>query len=49
MKSDGSGIRWEVPEGMAELTPEEEKRITAGDSIVYWLGYTAGKIAQFFS
>jgi hypothetical protein len=49
MKSQKNDQKFEFPAGSEELTPEETKRIVAGESMSYWLGYAAGKIAQLFS
>jgi hypothetical protein len=44
-----SDLKLEFPAGLEELTPEEARNIVAGESMAYWLGYAAGKIAQLFS
>jgi hypothetical protein len=49
MVSQGVNPEFKLPSGLEELTSEETKGIVAGESIGYWLGYAAGKIAQLFS
>jgi hypothetical protein len=49
MQSQRNDLKFEFPAGLEELTSEETKSIVAGESMAYWLGYAAGKIAQFFS
>jgi len=49
MHSRRNDLKFEFPAGLEELSPEETKRIVAGESMAYWLGYAAGKIANFFS
>ena len=49
MQSQRNDLKFEFPEGFEELSPEETKRIIAGEGMAYWMGYIAGKIAQFFS
>jgi hypothetical protein len=49
MHSRRNDLKFEFPEGLEELSSEETKRIVAGESMAYWLGYAAGKIANLFS
>jgi hypothetical protein len=49
MQSQRNDLTFECPAGLEELTSEETKSIVAGESIAYWLGYAAGKIANLFS
>ncbi|MEJ0083647.1 MAG: hypothetical protein WDM78_22460 [Puia sp.] len=49
MQSQRSDLKFEFPAGLEELTSEETKSIFAGDSLSYWMGYVAGKIAHLFS
>jgi hypothetical protein len=49
MQSQRNDLKFEFPAGLEELTSEETKQIIAGESAAYWLGYVAGKIANFFS
>jgi hypothetical protein len=49
MQTRRDDLKFELPIGLEELTSEETKSIVAGDSIAYWLGYAAGKIAHLFS
>ena len=49
MHSQRNDLTFEFPEGMEELSKEETKRIVAGESLAYWVGYAAGKIANLFS
>ena len=49
MQSHRNELKFEFPAGLEELTSEETKSILGGESISFWLGYAAGKIAQLFS
>jgi hypothetical protein len=49
MHSQRHDLKFEFPAGMEELSKEETKRIVGGESLAYWLGYAAGKIANLFS
>jgi hypothetical protein len=49
MQSQSSDFKFEFPVGLEELTSEETKSIVAGESLAYWVGYVAGKIANLFS
>lgn len=49
MQSKRNDLKLGFPAGLEELTSEETKQIIAGESAAYWLGYVAGKIANFFS
>ena len=48
-QSQRNDMKFEFPAGLEELSLEETKRIVAGESMAYWLGYAAGKIANLFS
>ena len=48
-KSHDRDLKVEFPAGLSELTTEETKTIVGGESLAYWIGYAAGKIARFFS
>ena len=48
-RSQKDELKFNFPEGLEELTIDETKSIVAGESMAYWLGYAAGKIAQLFS
>lgn len=49
MNFTDSDLKFELPMELEELSSEETKKIIAGESIGYWLGYVGGKIAQLFS
>jgi hypothetical protein len=49
MQFQRNDLKFEFPAGLEELSSEETKRIIAGESVDYWMGYVAGKIAHFFS
>jgi|GEM_PF-5144550 len=49
MQSQRNDPKFGLPAGMEELSKEETKHIVAGESLAYWLGYAAGKIANLFS
>ena len=49
IQSQRNDLKFEFPAGLEELTAEETKRIVGGESLAYWLGYSASKIVQFFS
>ena len=49
IQSKRNELNFEFPAGLEELTSEETKSIVGGESLAYWLGYAAGKVAQFFS
>jgi hypothetical protein len=49
MQTGGNDLKFEVPDGLEELSKEETKRVVGGESAAYWLGYIAGKIANIFS
>jgi hypothetical protein len=49
MQSQRNDLKFVCPAGLEELSSEETKRIVAGESMAYWLGYVAGKIEHFFS
>ena len=49
MHGQRNDMKFEFIEGMEELSREEAKRVVGGESLAYWLGYAAGKIANLFS
>jgi hypothetical protein len=49
MQSRRNDLKFEFPAGLVELTVEETKSIVAGESLSFWVGYVAGKIANLFS
>jgi len=42
-------LKTEFPAGLEELTASETKTIVGGESLAFWIGYAAGKIASLFS
>jgi hypothetical protein len=42
-------LKTEFPAGLEELSASESKTIVGGESLAFWIGYAAGKIASLFS